>query len=277
MSSGIADPLPAPVTKTEDDYVRLITPWQSTKAKFVATVRVNVAPHSAAQVVIASLPAAFDVDYAVGAQLDVDGEWVGRSRNVLVPIPVTYFSFGVTGAGWNEAFWKGPYDTTQGISQLPDSLYRPLLYTKIAANSWDGTTDSAEAILRTYFTDPATNIFIDDGARAIAANPIFSFGVQGAGWSQGVWQTQLDQSAAPIAANIEYTACFSGKLPDRISLYVLANDLIPIKSAGATVTYAVVSVNNAPMFGFGMDNGLVSGFGKGAWGVAPATVAQTLS
>lgn len=277
MSSGIVDTLPAPVTRSVDSYADLITPWQSTKARFVATVRAGVAPYCDAQAFVASLPAAFDIDFAVGAQLDVVGEWVGRSRFVSVPIPVTYFSFGVVGAGWSEAFWRGPYDTTEGISQLPDELYRPLLYAKVAANSWDGTADSAEAILRTYFTDPATNIFIDDGARAIAAVPIFSFGVQGAGWSEGIWQTALDQSTTPYGAGIEYTVCLSGKIPSAISLYVLANDLLPVKAMGALVNYAVASVDGAPIFGFGMDNGIVSGFGKGAWGAAPATVAQLIS
>ncbi len=68
------------MSKTVADYTGLITPWQSTKARFVATVSAGVAPYCDAQVVIASMPGQFDLDVAVGDQLDKTGEWIGQSR-----------------------------------------------------------------------------------------------------------------------------------------------------------------------------------------------------
>lgn len=273
MSSGISDPLPPPVTKAPADYTGLITPWQSTKARFVATVSAGVAPCCDAQAFVAGLPAAFDIDYAVGAQLDVVGQWVGRSRFVPVPLPANFFSFDAAALGFDQAYWKGPYDSAEGISALPDTLYRRLLYTKVAANSWDGTTDGAEAILRTYFIDPATLVFVDDGGRAVPPLNQFSLDVLGSGFDQGVWHGPGQYPAMLDAFAITYTIGIAGKLPTDLDLYLLNSDLIPVKAMGARVEYAVTTVNGAPLFGFDVQNGEISGFDSGAWGASPAVVA----
>lgn len=284
--------LPAPVTKVADDYVALITPWQSTKARFVATVRAQVQPQSDAQAAIASLPAAFDIDLAIGAQLDAVGQWVGRSRNVPTPLPNTIFSFDIDGLGFDQGYWQGPYDTPNGITVLPDDLYRRLLYAKVAANSWDGTADGAEAILRTYLTDPASVIFIDDDAQAVAPipyfgfdqdghgfdesnwyKPIFAMDQSGLGFDEGYWLGPGEYSDTPDRVQASYGVCISGKIPSAIDLAILDNGLIPVKAVGAAIEYAVTTVDNAPIFGFDMDDAHIGGFDNGAWAASPATVA----
>lgn len=64
---------------TLDDYLGRITPWQSPRPKFRATVSATLEPIATVRAVIAAIPASYDLDTAVGAQLDVDGEWIGPS------------------------------------------------------------------------------------------------------------------------------------------------------------------------------------------------------
>lgn len=269
----------APVTPSVDDYAALITPWQSTKARFIATVRAGVAPFCDAQAFIASLPEAFDLDEAIGAQLDIDGLWIGRTRNVPTPVPNILFSFDTTRLGFDQGYWLGPYDSSAGISQLADVDYRRLLYAKVAANSWDGTASGALAILRTYFSNPASLVFINDFALAIPFAPLnnaFSFDIDARGFDQGVWESPYDARRLPDVAAMSYAVCIAGKIPSKIDLYVLGNDLLPVKAMGVDANYSVTTVDGSALFGFDMSDSRVAGFDTGAWGADPMTVASLL-
>jgi len=274
--------LVAKATPAADDYMALITPWQANpaKARFQATVRVGVQPYADAQAFVAGLPQAFDVDEAVGAQLDIDGQWIGRDRYVPIPIPDTTFAFDIAGRGFDEGYWRTNYDAANDISSLPDNLYRPLLYAKILANRWDGTAAMAVQIVRAYLFDPATLVFINDNARAVIPYPgdaIFSFDVPGAGFDEGRWLEPGEYPPTPKRMGISYSLCIAGKLPTRTDLYILANDLLPVKGMGADVRVSVATVDQAPIFGFDMNNDQIGGFDIGAWGADPATVAASLA
>lgn len=276
-----ADPyaLPPPVTRLPDDYTALITPWQSTKARFVATVRAQVAPQCDAQAFVASLPQAFDLDEAIGAQLDIVGQWIGRDRYVPIPLPDTTFALDIEGRGLDQGYWRTGFDATDAISALPDELFRPLLYAKVLANSWDGTAAGALVIVRTYLADPATLIFVNDDARAVVphtGDAIFSLDVAGAGLEEGRWAEHGEYPATPERLGISYAIGIAGILPSRTDLYILANDLLPVKGMGADVRVAVTTVDGAPLFGLDMDTDEVSGLDVGAWGADPAAVAATL-
>jgi hypothetical protein len=262
-------------TPVLDDYLGKVTPWQrkEIKARFLAEISVNVQPYVDNQDLLSKLPYYFDIDYAVGAQLDVVGIWVGRSRLVKIPIPNSFFSWGVPGLGWGQGYWKGPYDGGDGLSRLPDDIFRRLLYAKRASNAWNGTELGAEAIVRTFFTDPATLVFVEDDGRALSPPNFFSWGVEGSGWGQGVWYSDAESAYTPDSLSLAYKICIAGRLPPAIELRVLGNDLIEAKTGGVSVDYAVTSVDGAPLFGFGLDNEFVSGFGKGAWATDPATAA----
>lgn len=256
---------------TADTYVARITPWQSTKARFVATVRANVQPYADAQAVISSLPLAFDLDYAEGAQLDVVGEWVGRSRLVPVPLPNTFFTFGNPNLGFGSGYWKSQLDPAAGLSVLPDDLYRRLLRAKILANSWDGTSEGILAILRTYFTDLATIIIIDDAAPAAQPIRFFSFGDPDRGFGTGFWKGPKVMGASSLGFGLKVG--FAGKIPPAIDLSVLSAGLFPIKAMGSTLITLVTTVDQAPLFGFGPQVDGIAGFGSGAWGGSPSAVA----
>jgi hypothetical protein len=256
---------------TADTYVGKITPWQSTKARFVATVRANVQPYADAQAVISTLPLAFDIDYAEGVQLDAVGQWIGRSRQVPVPLPNTFFTFGSSKLGFGSGYWKSPLDPAQGMSVLPDALYRPLLRAKILANSWDGTSEGILAILRAYFTDPSTFIIVDDAAPSAQPINYFTFGDPARGFGTGIWRGP--NAKGPVSLGYALKVGFSGKIPSALDLSILGAGLFPIKAMGVSLTTLVTTVDRAPLFGFGPETAAVAGFGSGAWGASPAAVA----
>ena len=218
---------------TADKYLDLIPNWNREKPKFSATVKTLAEPLSQGQEFALGLSADFDLDTAIGAQLDIVGEWVGRSRYVTVPINDVWFSFDVEGVGFDQGTWKGPYDLDAAMTRLDDDHYRILLRAKIAANQWDGTLPGAKAVL-----DPVlgteSHIFIQDN---------------------------MDMSM-----NIGV----SGRIPSAVTLALLAGGYIPLKPSGVRVNYLVVSEDETAMFGFDVQNELIDGFDQGSWGVPPA-------
>lgn len=101
----------------------------------------------------------YDIDTAIGFQLDYIGQWVGFSRYISSPLSGIFFSFDNDGLGFDLGYWQNEY-TANGLSALIDSDYRQILKLKIAANSWDGSIPSALAILQSVF--PNTGIIIQD-------------------------------------------------------------------------------------------------------------------
>lgn len=96
---------------------------------------------------MSGLVTAFDIDTAVGVQLDILGLWIGRSRIVSQPISGVYFSWDTDGLGYDQGIWQGPYDPDSGYTTLSDETYRIILKAKIAINNWDGRNDSLPPIL----------------------------------------------------------------------------------------------------------------------------------
>ena len=136
------------------DYIGLITSWHSDKPKFVNTVAVLVQPLVDAQAMLAQMTADFDLDTAVGVQLDQVGQWIGRTRYISQPITGVFFSFN-DGAGprtgFNQGIWLGDYDPTDAITAMDDETYRTVLKLQAIANHWDGTLTSIAEPLDSVF------------------------------------------------------------------------------------------------------------------------------
>lgn len=148
---------------TTDEYLNLITSEHRGKQKFEATVSTSVSPFAKIQDVLKSLPAAFDIDVAVGRQLDAVGAWIGRSRRIDTPLVGVYFEWdGTASVGWESGVWKGPFDPDSGLVDLPDDSYRTLLKAKIAANNWDGTVPQSYAIWTGAFGAESTLLIQDN-------------------------------------------------------------------------------------------------------------------
>ncbi|SQC91538.1 Protein of uncharacterised function (DUF2612) [Cedecea neteri] len=109
---------------------------------FFAHVDLSTRPFTETVNTTESLINAFDIDTAVGVQLDALGKWIGRSRVVSQPISGVYFSWDTDGLGYDQGVWQGPYDPDAGYTSLGDETYRIILKAKIAMNNWDGQNDT---------------------------------------------------------------------------------------------------------------------------------------
>lgn len=128
------------------DFTGLITSEHQDQPNFVATVGASVAGLVDNINLLQSFDQYYDLDQAIGSQLDVIGIWVGVSR--LVALDVTqYFSFDTAGLGFNQGIWYQVGDATSVVTKLDDTTYRTLIRAKIACNSWDGSLPGATAIL----------------------------------------------------------------------------------------------------------------------------------
>lgn len=211
------------------DYTALITSAHSDKPRFMATVSALVQPLVDQMNLLASMPGKFDLDVAVGDQLDTIGVWVGVSRKIRTPLTGIYFSFDIAGLGFDQGTWKGPFDPDTGLTVLDDDTYRLVIRAKIGANHWDGTLEQSAAILNSIF-DTDTHVFIEDHQ------------------------------------DMSMTIGIAGKVPPATFLALLSGGYIPLKPEGVRVNYTIVTtVDGSPLFGFDMSNQLVAGFDVGAW------------
>lgn len=215
---------------TTKEYLDLITSAFRQKPKFSATVALDVSVQVRVQELLASMIPKFDVDIAVGDQLDIIGKWVGVSRSIAVPIPSTgiYFTWDGTDptVGWDFGLWQDANQPAD-ITSLPDDAYRTLIRAKIAANKWDGTTDGAYAIWDEIF--PNFTILIQDNQ------------------------------------NMTYALAIAGGIVDSLTLALLTGGYIPLKPEGVQVAYYYVSVDDAPVFGWDVESTALAGWDEGAW------------
>lgn len=212
------------------EYTGLITSEHNQRPKFMAVVEALAQPMVALRNLMGTMPDKFDLDQAVGVQLDAVGLWVGISRRVATPLTGVYFSFDTAGVGFDQGNWKGPFDPDTGLTLLDDDTYRLVLRAKIGANQWDGTLESTAAILNSIFNGD-TYVFIQDNQ------------------------------------DMSMTIGISGKVPSAVFLALLDGGYIPLKPEGVRVNVVIVtSVDGALIFGLDMDNNLVAGFDTGAWG-----------
>jgi hypothetical protein len=134
------------------DYTGLITSEHNQRPKFMAVVAALAQPMVDLMSVLGSMPARFDLDVAVGVQLDDVGRWVGISRIIRTPLTNVYFSLDIDGIGFDQGIWKGPFDPDTGLTTLDDDTYRAVIRAKIGANHWDGTMEGSVAILNSIFS-----------------------------------------------------------------------------------------------------------------------------
>jgi hypothetical protein len=128
------------------DYLALLPSQHATQPKFTAMLAAVLQPFVDANNALVGALTQYDLDTAVGRQLDVIGQWVGLSRRILAPVAGVYFSFDTAGVGFDQGVWFEPSFSTVGVTTLDDETYRLLLRLKIAANKWDGTQAGSNAV-----------------------------------------------------------------------------------------------------------------------------------
>lgn len=144
------------------DYSGLLTSQYASKPKAVATVEASVSVAAYLQAMEFFVQCMYDVDYAIGVQLDVIGEWAGISRRIPVPIAGVYFTWDGTmpEEGWGESAWRGRFGASSAITEYPDDEYRRLIKAKIVANNGDGSIQMIYDIFEAAF--PGADVLVID-------------------------------------------------------------------------------------------------------------------
>jgi len=140
------------------DYTTLITS-EHKKPKFKSLVSLLTNAIGSNTQLMQNISSYYDIDTAVGAQLDVLGQWIGFSRFISPSITNAFFSLDDPILGLDSGYLAGLYDSG-GVTALDDNTYRLLLYAKIALNHWDGSLVNAIAGIQAAF--PNNTIIIQD-------------------------------------------------------------------------------------------------------------------
>lgn len=189
---------------TVEKYLSLITSEHRDRPKFRATVGATVSPFAKIQEVLRAMIPAYDVDTAIGSQLDAVALWIGAVRGVPVPIAGYYFTWDdVVTDGWDNGVWKGIGDPDSGFVTLPDDLFRLVLKAKISANNWKGDIPGAYNTLAAAF-GVGDNVTIKDNE------------------------------------NMTMTVTIKASAIPAVQRALLTQGLIPIKPAGVTANYVTI-------------------------------------
>ncbi|KEY56931.1 DUF2612 domain-containing protein [Serratia sp. DD3] len=212
-------------------YQGLITSYHRHKPKFFDHITLITQPFINIQDVTNNLVADFDLDTAIGVQLDAVGLWIGIGRTVKTPIEGVFFSFDIDGIGADQGIWKGEFDAGDGITVLDDDTYRTILRAKIAANHWDGTTETLSDVYQAIFPDRKTRIFAVD--------------------------------------NFDMTMdiFITGEGISAVMKAIIAQGYLDVKPSTVGInSYTIVS-EPGELFGFDVDNSFIVGLDAGFWGI----------
>lgn len=219
-------------------YTDLITNYHRGKPLFVDHVDLTTRPLTDASTALQGLITAFDIDTAIGVQLDVLGEWIGRSRIVSQPISGVYFSFDTDGLGWDQGIWQGPYDPDAGFTSLSDETFRIILKAKVAINNWDGTNGTLPEILETALAGSGLSMQIIDNQDMTISIWVFP--------DEDISQVSLELLAA------------------------IRQGYLTVKAAGVwagsiQTPDIITPSTGSKFFGFDLDTDYIAGFDDGAW------------
>jgi hypothetical protein len=204
-----------------DYYLSLLTSEHASQPQFSAVVQLLTNAVAANANLGLSLIDAFDLDKAVGAQLDAIGLWVGAFRGVPVPITGVYLTWDIpqpdvpalatTAGGTMGArtyYVRLTYVTASGESTAgpeasvaigANNLARVTspaamtgatgynVYVSTATGTETKQNGGTPIAIGTNWTEPTTGLI------AGAAMPASSIGT-GLGWSNGYWQGPFDPS-----------------------------------------------------------------------------------
>lgn len=158
-------------------YLSLITSEYQQSPNFLGWLSIPLLQLADASTALDSFDDAFDLDLAIGPQLDTLGVIVGQARTV-------------------------GFQPSNGVSPILDNdTYRLLLRAKIAQNEWDGNIDSLQGIWQTLF--PGGTITIVDGQN-MAVSIVLS------GAFRSITQDLIENGyIVPRPQTVEYTYTFS--------------------------------------------------------------------
>ncbi|WP_447873677.1 DUF2612 domain-containing protein [Serratia fonticola] len=215
---------------SETKYQRLITSYHKHKPKFYDHISLITQPFIDIQAATNQQINDFDLDTAIGVQLDAVGIWIGISRTIKTPIEGVFFSLDIEGVGLDQGVWQGEFDAG-GLTVLDDDTYRTILRAKIAANHWDGTTETLSDVYQAIFPDHKTRIFAVD-----------NFDM-----TMDVFITGEDISAVMKA--------------------VIVQGYLDVKPSTVGIKSYTITSEPGQLFGLDVDNAFIAGLDTGVWGV----------
>lgn len=221
------------MARSLDYYLAKITSEHRGADKFNQMLALLLQPLVDNQSLVEHLPIDFDLDYAIGVQLDAIGVRVNRNRFVDIPFSV-YFTLNAAGLGLNEGVLWRVGDPLSSMTTLADESYRMLLRAVIAANQWDGTIPGAYAAWDMIFAGTPYSILIQD-------------------------RSDLSMDLVLI-----------GPSPDAITKALFTTGELDLKPAGVSLRHYVPSVypgavpGGTPIFGLNVQNETIAGLNYGA-------------
>lgn len=210
-------------------YQGLITSYHYDKPKYIETIGLSTAPLDATRTVIDGFISDYDLDAAAGTQLDAVGLWIGIGRTISTPITGVYFSLDTDNLGLDQGSWQGQYDDG-GFTALDDETYRTILRAKIAANNWDGSMSTLVDVYQQVFPDHSTTVGVVDNL------------------------------------NMTMSVYLMGHPVPAVMQSIISLGYLDVKPAGVRIDFTMTPVDGA-IFGFDVNNQLISGFDTGTWAV----------
>lgn len=251
-------------------YTELITNYHAGKPKFVDHVDLSTRPLIDVSTATSGLVAAFDVDTAVGNQLDILGKWIGIDRTIAAPISGVFLEWDKERVGWDQGVWLGPYQSTDELTYLSDDVYRIVLKARIGINNWNGQNGTLPDILETALAGTGIKMIILDNqdmsiSVLIVIDEEYLMSVTDrlifdSGMNRGPLIT-LPADYVPSRYDINPI----DKLPAEF-VFVIRAGLLTVKAAGVRVREVVTPSNGYKFFGFDVENEYMAGFETGAWG-----------
>lgn len=251
-------------------YTELITNYHAGKPKFVDHVDLSTRPLIDVSTATSGLVSAFDVDTAVGNQLDILGKWIGVDRTVAAPISGVFLEWDKERVGWDQGVWLGPYQSTDELTYLSDDVYRIVLKARIGINNWNGQNGTLPNILETALAGTGIKMIILDNqdmsiSVLIVIDEEYLMSVTDrlifdSGMNRGPLIT-LPADYVPSRYDINPI----DKLPAEF-VFVIRAGLLTVKAAGVRVREVVTPSNGYKFFGFDVENEYMAGFETGAWG-----------
>lgn len=251
-------------------YTDLITNYHAGKPKFFDHIDLSTRPLIDVSSATSGLVAAFDVDTAVGEQLDILGRWIGVDRTVEAPISGVFLEWDKERVGWDQGVWLGPYQPTDALTYLSDDVYRVVLKARIGINNWNGQNGTLPDILETALAGTGIKmIIVDNQDMSISVLIVIDDEylmseidrlIFDSGMNRGPFVT-LPVDYVPSRYDINPI----DKLPAEF-VFVIRAGLLTVKAAGVRVRETVTPSNGYKFFGFDVENDFIAGFETGAWG-----------
>jgi hypothetical protein len=133
---------------SQNEYTELIAGAHREKPRFTEWVYQLTEPVAEARSRMKQFVRDFDIDYAVGSQLDAVGVRVGETRKLALKITDVFFAFDdVDGVGFDLGVWQTARDDAYGITVLSDEIYRIVLKAKAAINQYTGRNEDLMALI----------------------------------------------------------------------------------------------------------------------------------